>query len=335
MTDTNIAAPPTLRAEAKPSRKQKLLRVQEAAVWKPVTNGWRPLYGGFYESGVSIETHDFQTENRLDWARSFHPESLELCLNVSGSGTIQHEEKTAEFKPLTAGFYKPGRNSLRAWRQPAERHQFVTIEFSSEFLRQHLAHCDGALHPLVEKTVQGNDNASGLSEIHRLTMEQQRLVARLICPPVFQGGRNLWYLSKVLELMAEFFFERKDGDELFCDRQKRTIRERVDRVIGLLRNDLINPPALEEIGREAGCSPFYLSRIFSKEMGMTIPQFLRQIRMERAAELLRSGKYNVTEAALEVGYNSLSHFSTAFHATFGCCPGLYPIIRNHTGLAAK
>jgi len=92
---------------------------------------------------------------------------------------------------------------------------------------------------------------------------------------------------------------------------------------------------LEEIGREAGCSPFYLSRIFSKEMGMTIPQFLRQIRMERAAELLRSGKYNVTEAALEVGYNSLSHFSTAFHATFGCCPGLYPIIRNHTGLAAK
>jgi len=33
----------------------------------------------------------------------------------------------------------------------------------------------------------------------------------------------------------------------------------------------------------------------------------------------------VTEAALEVGYNSLSHFSSAFHETFGCCPGLYPL----------
>ena len=58
---------------------------------------------------------------------------------------------------------------------------------------------------------------------------------------------------------------------------------------------------------------------------MTIPQYLRQLRMERAAELLRSGKFNVTEAALEVGYSSLSHFSQAFHETFGCCPGLYPL----------
>ena len=41
--------------------------------------------------------------------------------------------------------------------------------------------------------------------------------------------------------------------------------------------------------------------------------------------LLRSGKHNVTEAALEVGYNSLSHFSHAFHQQFGCCPGLYPV----------
>jgi AraC-like DNA-binding protein len=60
-------------------------------------------------------------------------------------------------------------------------------------------------------------------------------------------------------------------------------------------------------------------------MGMTIPQYLRQIRMERAAELLKSGKFNVTEAALGVGYNSLSHFSEAFSETMGCCPGLYPL----------
>ena len=47
--------------------------------------------------------------------------------------------------------------------------------------------------------------------------------------------------------------------------------------------------------------------------------------MERAAELLKSGKYNVTEAALEVGYSSLSHFSQAFCQTMGCCPALYPL----------
>jgi AraC-like DNA-binding protein len=34
---------------------------------------------------------------------------------------------------------------------------------------------------------------------------------------------------------------------------------------------------------------------------------------------------NVTEAALEVGYSSLSHFSSAFREVIGCCPGLYPM----------
>jgi AraC-like DNA-binding protein len=47
------------------------------------------------------------------------------------------------------------------------------------------------------------------------------------------------------------------------------------------------------------------------------------VRLERAAHLLRSGRCNVTEAAMAVGYTSLSHFSKAFWETFGCCPGLY------------
>jgi len=106
---------------------------------------------------------------------------------------------------------------------------------------------------------------------------------------------------------------------------KRISAERVEKVVAVLREKLAEPPTLEELGRVVGCSPFHLSRTFSAANGMTIPQYTRQLRMERAAELLKSGKFNVTEAALEVGYSSLSHFSQAFHDTFGCCPGLYPL----------
>jgi AraC-like DNA-binding protein len=92
---------------------------------------------------------------------------------------------------------------------------------------------------------------------------------------------------------------------------------------------------LEEIGRRVGCSPFHLSRIFSQEVGKPIFQYLRDLRMERAAELLRQRKLNVTEVAMAVGYNSSSHFSTAFHETFGCCPGLYPLATTSQWLAKK
>jgi AraC-like DNA-binding protein len=123
----------------------------------------------------------------------------------------------------------------------------------------------------------------------------------------------------------ELFFIAHPDQELFCHRQQRLSLERIEKVAALLRNRLANPPSLEEIGQNAGCSPFHLSRTFSAATGMTIPQYIRRLRMERAAELLRSGWFNVTEAALEVGYSSLSHFSQVFHETFGCCPGLYPL----------
>ena len=158
-------------------------------------------------------------------------------------------------------------------------------------------------------------------------LARSTVVSSLAEPPVAKAAQVLWYHSKALELMAHFLFAPKDP-EFFCMRQKRVARERVERTKELLKRDLANPPTLEMLGQEVGSSPFHLSRIFSREVGLTIPQYLRNVRMERAADLLRTGRYNVTEAATEVGYASLSHFSKAFCETIGCCPVLYPAAKN-------
>ncbi len=312
------------RSEPKLNRQTRISPWSEAPVWQPMPCGWRHLYGGFDEVGISIEWHDFELSSIFEWSRSFHPDSLELCLNLAGRGSVCHGDETLDFEPMTAGFYAPGRNALEARRLPGQQHRFVTVEFSARFLRAQLARSDGGLHPLVEGFMREGARPADLGEIHRLNTEHEQLIAHLVHPPTSQAARSLWYQSKMLQLMVDFFFERHGDDELFCDRQKRVVRERVDRVMAILRQRLAEPPSLEDIGREVGCSPFYLSRTFSRETGMTIPQCLRKIRMERAAELLRSGKYNVTEAAMEVGYSSLSHFSQAFCQTMGCCPALYP-----------
>jgi AraC-like DNA-binding protein len=315
----------TVTTELPMGQKPRPSRLREAPLWHAIQPGWRPLYGSYYELGLSVEWHDFQLSYEFDWSRSFHPESLELCLNVAGNGSIRQQERALDFESLTAGFYSPGEGVLQGRRAASQQHQFITVEFSRGFLRSHLSRCDGALHPLVEAFVQGGPTRAGVGEIRRLSAAQEQLAAHLVHPTVYQAARPLWYQSKVLGLMVDFFFERRGDDELFCDRQKRLARERVDRVIAILRQRLTNPPELQEIGRRVGCSPFHLSRTFSGEMHMTIPQYVRKLRMERAAELLQSGKYNVTEAAMEVGYSSLSHFSQAFCQTMGRCPGLYPL----------
>ena len=60
----------------------------ESAMWRAIGSGWRQLFGDFRGLGVSFEWHEFTPRENLDWSRSFHPESLELCLNLAGNGEV-------------------------------------------------------------------------------------------------------------------------------------------------------------------------------------------------------------------------------------------------------
>jgi AraC family transcriptional regulator len=312
------------------SRKNRTLSAgvfTEVDIWRAVSAGWRPLWAGFRENGFSVEWHDFECQSPLEWAGSFHPDSVEICLNLDGYAEFNLAGRRHELPPGSATFYFSGREPFAARRLPQQRHQFVTVEISREFLKRRVNETRTGLHPQIRTLLADKKSDSTISEIRRLTTEQQRLIPTLKNSPAPMAGRGVWFESKVLELMAEFFFVPV-RNEFFCERQKRVAQERVQRVIELLRGNLSGPPDLLELGKRVGCSPFYLSRTFSQELGVTIPQYLRQLRMERAAELLRSGKFNVTEAALEVGYSSMSHFSQAFCQTMGCCPNLYPLLKN-------
>lgn len=303
---------------------------KETQAWEPIgSGGWTPLFGRFKAVGVSFEWHDFHTVVEVDWGRSFHPASVEICLNLTGHGTVRAGSREAEFVPESAGFYRQGSAPLQARRAAGQRHQFITAEYSADFLRKHFSARKDGLHPIIRSLLTGDSDESGIAQPHRMRSELQQLVRSLRNPPVYSTAEPLWYESKALELAAMFFYELPSDNDLFCDRQKQLAQERCDRVIAILSAELENPPSLEELGKRVGCSHFYLSRTFSKEMGMTIAQYLRKVRMEKAAALLKSGKFNVTQAALEVGYSSLSHFSQAFHETFGCCPGLYGIAPDH------
>lgn len=298
----------------------------EQDAWRGLDPGWRQLYGDFEQLGLSVEWHGFRTERVLDWGRSFHPRSVEFCLNVDGRGAVGRDGRGV-YEGGTCGYYSVADEPVTASRQARDQHEFVTIEFSQANLQKQLADCEGELEPQVRDAVFPGKNRTIISRPHPMSGEQRNVVATLLQPPVPKAAQSLWYQSKALELIAHFMFEPKDS-EFFCMRQKRVARDRVARTKELLGRDLANPPGLEVLGQEVGCSPFYLSRIFSREVGLTIPQFLRNLRMERAAELLRAGRHNVTEAATEVGYSSLSHFSKAFCETIGCCPVLYPMAKH-------
>jgi len=296
----------------------------EAPAWKSVAPGWRPLFGSYRNLGFSFEWHEFASNKEFNWGRSFHPGSVELCLNLDGRGKLFDGRQTIELVPQSFAFYFQGQPPLAATRNAGEHHCFITIEFSPTFLKDHFQKQHDNVHPLVRAVVSGEANESVVVPPERLLATFLQLVESLRHCPVFSPAQEMWFRSKALEFAAHLFFRPAQG-ELLCTRTQRLARERVEKAKLILQGRMQNPPSLEELARMVNCSPFYLSRQFAQAGGVTMQQYLRQLRMERAAELLRTGKCNVTEAAFEVGYNSLSHFSSAFHETFGCCPGLYPL----------
>ena len=292
--------------------------------WGKGPGGCRPLYGDLPELGFCLAWHDFQADQPVSWAPATPIASVSLCLNVTGRASVGANGMLGELGPKSLAFYYQGERPFPASRAAHDRHQYVSIDYAPAFLSNHFREQARDLHPMIGDVVKGKAPPSQFIRVPRFGIELIDLVESLRHPPVFAPAQRVWFASKALELAALLFFQPAQG-ELFCTRAKRLGRERVEKAQGILRQAMREPPSLEELGRQVGCSHFYLSRLFSQEAGMTFQQYLRSIRLERAAELLRTGRCNVTEAAFEVGYNSLSHFSAAFHEAFGCCPGLYPL----------
>lgn len=70
-------------------------------------------------------------------------------------------------------------------------------------------------------------------------------------------------------------------------------------------------------------SPNYLSKLFRKETGESLSEFIQQERMRKAKRLLKQGRMSISQIAAETGYPSFAHFSKQFRKFVGMSPNEY------------
>lgn len=78
--------------------------------------------------------------------------------------------------------------------------------------------------------------------------------------------------------------------------------------------------SLKTISAHVRISSSHLSKIFSQETGQTITEYLTQVRINKAKELLKTTSSKTFEIAYKVGYNDPHYFSNIFKKTTGCTP---------------
>lgn len=81
--------------------------------------------------------------------------------------------------------------------------------------------------------------------------------------------------------------------------------------------------SLAQVSRAANMSIFYFCKIFKKETGMTFTEYLARIRVEMVKKILLNPHTRISEAAFEVGFQSLSQFNRVFRRFAGESPSDY------------
>lgn len=78
--------------------------------------------------------------------------------------------------------------------------------------------------------------------------------------------------------------------------------------------------ALDDLARALSTSPFHLAHVFRSEIGVSLHQYLVQLRLVRALEQLREGARDLSKLALDLGFSHHSHFSAQFRRAIGHSP---------------
>ena len=270
------------------------------------------LHGAIDRDGATVIGIDSESDHPLDWGGMLAPGHAHLILNLDGYGVVLGEDiRLSIFPGMSAICRIPLEGRVYASRLPGSgRHRCVVLTLSDRWIAEKFGGLTDSLHPLFRTAADGTPTEQiGLTR--SMSLVEKDLCGSMLRPPVPRPLRPMWFRAKLVECLSMFGSIVPEQGPAF-QQKKDYASERIDKATQWLREHFDQDLDLKALSVHVGCAPHYLSRLFRGHTGKTLTQKLRQIRIDHAADLLQNGNRNVTEAALEVGYNSLSHFTKAF-----------------------
>ena len=131
-------------------------------------------------------------------------------------------------------------------------------------------------------------------------------------------------IDNVRRLKGKFTGALKQDDKVEKVEVKGYDEELMERIMKVVNENLSDSDFnVEKMCDEVGVSRTQLHRKLKEMTGVPTSEFLRNIRLNEAARLIREHKINITQVSYMVGFANNSHFSTAFKKYFGMSPSEY------------
>lgn len=120
-----------------------------------------------------------------------------------------------------------------------------------------------------------------------------------------------------------FFYSNERISEPISDSSNRPFIRKVQQYI---ENNFSSQISLSDIADTVGLNSSYLSRIFKKETGESVTEYLTNCRIEKAKELLKDNNLRLRDISESIGFNDVSYFSNTFKKIVGVSPTEYRTI---------
>ena len=122
-------------------------------------------------------------------------------------------------------------------------------------------------------------------------------------------GLKEWFLDKTKEICSNMENAKEKEAVSIIEKAREYIDENYKKDI-----------SLDEVSREADISPYYFSKLFKQETGRNFIEYLTEVRLRNARELLKNSQYSIKEICAESGYSDPNYFSRIFKKYEGVTP---------------
>lgn len=219
-----------------------------------------------------------------------HAQEFEFYKAVA-SGNIKRVEQGLDRWEATNGFENSEEQSGKLSKDPLQNRKFHFVILTALITRFCV---DAGLN---------QELAYNMSDIFILQCDS--------CTSIRQINKLM--RSSVLE------FTERMRDEKKKDIYSRQITKCMDYIFDNLNQNL----QVETIAKYLDITPSYLSRLFSDEVGISLSAYIKNLRLETAAQMLIYSENEISEIAAYFLFSSQSHFTTAFQKKYGTTPKKY------------
>lgn len=205
--------------------------------------------------------------------------------------------------------------------EKVESVDFISFAFSAKLLEQFVKwRTDG--HSFYEKLL-SFQYTSSFSRPLTLCGRTRMVLEGMLNHNYSDSLENIFVnaQTQMLLLYSLDTIDNKEPEVISCKfLSNEADREKVTRAREILLQQIGEPITIKQLSRKVAMNECYLKKGFKEMFGTTIFEFYQNQRMEHAKFLLYEKGLSVTDVSLQLGYSSISHFSTAFKKHTGLKP---------------